>query len=43
LKPRQLVTMMYPTKPENVDARLNPDPNDLASLYAIHCEHRLAA
>jgi len=37
-------------KPEHVDDRLNPDPTDLATLYAIlddkrhpFYEHRLAA
>ena len=37
-------------KPEHIDAWLNPDPNDLASLYAIfddrrhpYYEHRIAA
>jgi putative SOS response-associated peptidase YedK len=41
---------IVPIKPENVDAWLNPDPDNLAALYAIlddrdrpHYEHRMAA
>ena len=41
---------IIPIKPANVDAWLNPDPNNLAALYAIlddrdrpYYEHRLAA
>ncbi|KGM55995.1 hypothetical protein N800_10235 [Lysobacter daejeonensis GH1-9] len=41
---------IIPIKPENVDAWLNPDPNNLAALYAIlddrdrpYYEHRMAA
>lgn len=41
---------IIPIKPENVDAWLNPDPSDLAALYAIlddrerpYYEHRMAA
>jgi len=41
---------IIPIKPENVEAWLNPDPRELASLYAIlddrhrpYYEHRLAA
>lgn len=41
---------VIPIRPENVDAWLNPDPKNLASLYAIlddrprpYYEHRLAA
>ncbi len=41
---------IVPIKPEHVDAWLSPDPNNLATLYAIlddrarlHYEHRLAA
>ncbi|CAE6804832.1 hypothetical protein LMG22931_05578 [Paraburkholderia nemoris] len=41
---------IVPIKPENADAWLNPDPSNLAALYAIlddrvrpYCEHRMAA
>jgi hypothetical protein len=41
---------IIPIRPENVEASLNPQPGDLASLYAVlddrerlHCEYRLAA
>jgi putative SOS response-associated peptidase YedK len=41
---------IVPIKPEHIDAWLNPDPNNLAALYAIlddrerpYYEHRLAA
>lgn len=41
---------IIPIKPENIDAWLNPDPTNLAALYAIlddrerpYYEHRLAA
>lgn len=41
---------IIPIKPENIDAWLNPDPKDLAGLYAVlqdrerpYYEHRLAA
>jgi putative SOS response-associated peptidase YedK len=41
---------VIPIRPENVDAWLNPDPKNLAALYAIldararpYYEHRLAA
>ena len=41
---------IIPIKPENIDARLNPDPKNLAAQYAIldarerpYYEHRLAA
>jgi putative SOS response-associated peptidase YedK len=41
---------IVPIKPENIDAWLNPDPSDLAALYAIldgrerpYYEHRMAA
>lgn len=41
---------IIPIKPSNIDAWLNPDPNDLAGLYAIlddrerpYFEHRMAA
>ena len=41
---------IIPIKPENIDAWLNPDPKNLAALYAIlddrerpYYEHRLAA
>jgi hypothetical protein len=41
---------IIPTKPENVDAWLNPNPTDLKAQYAIlddrerpYYEHRLAA
>ncbi|MFM0432422.1 SOS response-associated peptidase family protein [Paraburkholderia aspalathi] len=41
---------IVPIKPDNVDAWLNPDPSDLAGLYAIlddrerpYYEHRMAA
>jgi putative SOS response-associated peptidase YedK len=41
---------VIPIRPQNVDAWLNPDPKNLAALYAIlddrprpHYEHRLAA
>jgi putative SOS response-associated peptidase YedK len=41
---------IIPIKPENIDAWLNPDPSNLAALYAIlddrerpYYEHRLVA
>jgi putative SOS response-associated peptidase YedK len=41
---------IIPIKPENIDAWLNPDPENLVALYAIlddrerpYYEHRLAA
>lgn len=41
---------IIPIKPEHIDARLNPDASDLATMYAIlddrdrpYYEHRLAA
>ena len=41
---------IIPIRPENVDAWLNPDPKNLAAMYAIlddrerpYFEHRLAA
>ena len=49
-KTRYSYRCIIPIKPENVDAWLNPDPNDIAALHALFddrqrpfYEHREAA